>query len=274
MPKPAAACLKRSLGRDNGCPMAAHAVPKSQEIGTDMTVMAKQMNGHSLENMSAEGLAVAYLRTSSAANVGGDSETRQRTAVAEYAKRAGLKIAHEFYDAAVSGADPLSARAGFTSLMAWALEHGVRTIIVENASRFARDLIVQETGFTLLKEQGFTLVAADDPDAFLSDGPTARMVRQILGAVSEFEKANLVAKLKGARDRASVAAGGRRVEGRKGYTDTNPELIRQAKRLARKNPKTGVARSLRDIAGELQALGYQTAKGLPFSPSQVQRLLA
>jgi len=237
-----------------------------------MSVVAKQMNGHGTENVGADGLAVAYLRTSSAANVGGDSDVRQRAAVAEYAARAGLEVVQEFYDAAVSGADPLNDRAGFTSLMAWALEHGVRTIIVENASRFARDLIVQETGFALLKAQGFTLVAADDPDAFTADTPTARMVRQILGAVSEFEKANLVAKLKGARDRASASTG-QRVEGRKGYTDTNPELIREAKRLARKNPKTGATRSLRKIAEELQALGYQTAKGLAFSPSQVQRLI-
>jgi hypothetical protein len=97
-------------------------------------------------------------------------------------------------------------------------------------------------------------------------------VRQILGAVSEFEKANLVAKLKGARDRASAAAG-RRVEGRKGYTDTNPELVREAKRLARKSPKTGQARSLREIASELAELGYVTATGNPFSAAQVQRLV-
>jgi hypothetical protein len=32
----------------------------------------------------------------------------------------------------------------------------------------------------------------DSPDAFLDDGPTATMVRQILGAVSQLEKAALV----------------------------------------------------------------------------------
>jgi hypothetical protein len=46
------------------------------------------------------------------------------------------------------------------------------------------------------------------------------MVRQILGSVSEFEKANLVAKLKGARDRQSVAQGAR-IESRKSYSRTN-----------------------------------------------------
>jgi DNA invertase Pin-like site-specific DNA recombinase len=74
---------------------------------------------------------------------------------------------------------------------------------------------VQETGHALLKAEGIALVAVDDPDAFTADTPTAKLVRQIMGAVSEFEKAMLVAKLKGARDRASAKAG-KRIEGRKG----------------------------------------------------------
>jgi resolvase-like protein len=60
--------------------------------------------------------AVAYLRTSSAANVGTDkdSEHRQRVAVRAFAKRAGFEIADAdwFYDAAVSGADPIEGREG------------------------------------------------------------------------------------------------------------------------------------------------------------------
>jgi DNA invertase Pin-like site-specific DNA recombinase len=234
--------------------------------------MIRQGKAYGSENGASSAKAVAYLRTSSATNVGGDSSERQRQAIRAYAARAGLDVVEEFYDAAVSGADPLDQRDGFTALLAWCRENQVRTILVENASRFARDLIVQETGHALLKGEGFELVAVDDPDAFTADTPTARMVRQILGAVSEFEKANLVAKLKGARDRASAAAG-RRVEGRKGYTDTNPELVREAKRLARKSPKTGQARSLREIASELAELGYVTATGNPFSAAQVQRLV-
>jgi DNA invertase Pin-like site-specific DNA recombinase len=215
--------------------------------------------------------AIAYLRTSSATNVGGDSDKRQREAIGRYAKAAGFTIATEFYDADVSGADPIDQREGFTGLLAYAEENGVRTIIVENASRFARDLIVQETGYRLLTAQGFTLIAADDPDAFTAATPTQDLVRQILGAVAQFEKANLVAKLKGARDRKRAATG--RCEGRKGYAITDPALIHDAKRLARRSPKTGKARPLRKIAEELAAAGYVTKAGNPFSASQVQRLL-
>jgi DNA invertase Pin-like site-specific DNA recombinase len=53
--------------------------------------------------------ALAYYRTSSAANVGADKDSgkRQRAAVEAYAKAAGYEIVETFYDAAVSGADPV-----------------------------------------------------------------------------------------------------------------------------------------------------------------------
>ena len=86
--------------------------------------------------------------SSSAANVGTDkdSEKRQRHAVQGFAKRAGFGIVDEFYDAAVSGADPIETRAGFAALLDRIEGNGVRTVIVEDASRFARELMAQELG--------------------------------------------------------------------------------------------------------------------------------
>jgi DNA invertase Pin-like site-specific DNA recombinase len=51
--------------------------------------------------------ALAYLRTSSAANIGADkdSEKRQRAAIEAFAKQAGFEIIDWYYDEAVSGAD-------------------------------------------------------------------------------------------------------------------------------------------------------------------------
>jgi len=223
---------------------------------------------------TARSLHHADLRTSSATNVGADkdSETRQRAAIAAYAKRTGLEIVGEHYDAAVSGADPVDARTGFTNLLAHAEVDGVRVILVEAASRFARDLMVQEAGHAMLARMGIALVAVDDPDAFTADTPTAVLVRQLLGAVSQFERATLVAKLKVARDRRSAAAG-RRIEGRPGHAEASPDLVRQAHRLARRSPRDGSKRSLRDIAAALEQLGYVTAKGQRFGPGQVKRLL-
>src|SRR5918993_1732342 len=131
--------------------------------------------------------ALAYLRTSSAANTGADkdSEKRQRAAIEAFAKSAGYEIVDSYYDEAVSGADHITARPGFAAMMERIASNGVRTILVETANRFARDLIVQETGFVMLKERGIELIAADSPTSFLDDTPTAKLIRQVLGAVAE-----------------------------------------------------------------------------------------
>jgi len=95
-------------------------------------------------NVVAKGTqAVAYLRMSSAANVGADkdSDKRQRDATVAFAKRSGFVVVDEFYDPAVSGADPIETRPGFATLLDRIESNGVRTVIVEDASRFARDLV-------------------------------------------------------------------------------------------------------------------------------------
>jgi len=224
--------------------------------------------------MSINGLikAIAYFRTSSETNVGPDKDSteRQRQAVATYAKAAGYEIVAEYSDDGIKVADPVDQRPGFSAMMARIAGNGVRTIIVETASRFARDLIIQETGWRYLKDAGITLIAADSPDAFLDDGPTATMVREILGAVSQFEKAMLVAKLKGARDRKTAAGG--KGSGRKTYEERDPVMAALAKKLAR-YPIDGRKRSLREVAAELEAQGHVSATGKRFAATAVKRMI-
>jgi DNA invertase Pin-like site-specific DNA recombinase len=92
-------------------------------------------------------------------------------------------------------------------MLAALLANGARTIIVESPDRFARDLMVQLAGHDMLKAKGITLVAASAPAHFVEDTPTAVLVRQVLGAVAEFEKATVVAKLAAARRRKRLATG-------------------------------------------------------------------
>jgi DNA invertase Pin-like site-specific DNA recombinase len=217
--------------------------------------------------------AIAYLRTSSAANIGEDKDSgrRQIEAIEAYAKRAGIELVATFHDEAVKGSDRIDVRPGFAAILERIEGNGVRTIIVETANRFARDLMVQEVGFAMLQARGIEVIAADSPSAFLDDTPTARMIRQILGAVSEFEKAMLVAKLKGARDRKRRT--GAKVEGRKTLAETRPEVIELARKLYRTSPKGG-RRSLRTIAAELAKRGHTTATGKPFAATAVKLMLA
>jgi DNA invertase Pin-like site-specific DNA recombinase len=217
--------------------------------------------------------AVAYIRTSSAANVGAekDSDKRQRQAIAAFAKRSGLELVEEFTDAAVSGADHIETRPGFTAMLAYIASNGARIIIVETASRFARDLMVQEVGFAKLQALGIKLVAADSPQSFLDDTPTSKLIRQILGAVSEFDKAMVVAKLKGARERKRLTTG-KKVEGRKSHAELQPELVALAKRLRRQKPKGG-RMSLRKISAELAAQGLLNENGRPFAAASIKSML-
>jgi DNA invertase Pin-like site-specific DNA recombinase len=85
---------------------------------------------------------------------------------------------------------------------------------VETASRFARDLMVQEVGYAMLTERGIELIAADSPQSFIEDTPTARLIRQVLGAVSEFDKAMTVAALALAATATSTCGRLARIPGR------------------------------------------------------------
>jgi hypothetical protein len=69
----------------------------------------------------------------------------------------------------------------------------IRRIGVLQAS--PRDLMVQEVGHAKLRERGIDLIAADNPGSFIDATPTAKLVRQVLGAISEFDKAMTVAPL-------------------------------------------------------------------------------
>jgi DNA invertase Pin-like site-specific DNA recombinase len=218
--------------------------------------------------MSANRLeAISYLRTSSASGLGEDrdSQARQRRAISAYAKRARYELVAEFADEAVRGADLIETRAGFKAMLARIAGNGVRVVIVENASRFARDLVTQELGFAYLQKLGVKLIAADSPDTFVDDGPTATMVRQVLGAVSQFEKAGLVAKLTAARKARTDK--GEKCGGRKSLIERDPVAVALAKRLAKQR------KTLRAIASELAAAGHLAASGKPYAATAIMRMV-
>jgi DNA invertase Pin-like site-specific DNA recombinase len=120
--------------------------------------------------------------------------------------------------------------------------------------------------FSPLPREGkiFDLIAADKPDAFLDDTPTATLIRQVLGAVSQFEKAMLVSKLRGARERKRRT--GVKVEGRKNHSELRPEAVALARELYGKL-------SLREIAAELLAHGHANKNGRAFSASSIRGML-
>jgi hypothetical protein len=71
--------------------------------------------------------------------------------------------------------------------------NGIRTVIVEDASRFARELVTQELGILALIKRGVRVLTASGDDLTDSSDPSHKMMRQIAGSFAEYEKARLVA---------------------------------------------------------------------------------
>jgi len=115
---------------------------------------------------------------------------------------------------------------------------------------------VQEAGRSGRKALGIEIIAADSPGAFVEDTPTATLVRQVLGAVAQFDKAMTVAKLRLARDRVRKRDG--KCEGRKSHAEERPEAVALAKQLH----KQGMG--YRAISGELAKAGHVNERGKPF----------
>lgn len=222
--------------------------------------------------------AFAYVRTSSAANVGDDkdSEKRQQRAIAAFATRASFEIAAWFRDQAVSGEDMIETRPGFSALLDAIEADGVRTVIVEEPSRFARSIIPQEAGVLMLAERGVKLLTSTGEDLTDTDDDFKIAMRQVAAVFSRLEKATLVKKLAAARDakRAAQTKRGERpkVEGRRSLGEKYPTAVLLAHSLRRKRPKGGVA-SLRDIAAALAAEGHKRDSGAAFDATAVRRML-
>lgn len=207
--------------------------------------------------------AVGYMRTSSATNVGADkdSEKRQRAAIEGYAKSANMSVTDWFYDPAVSGADPIESRPGFARLLDRIEGNGVRVVLIEDASRFARDLIAQELGIVLLVARGVKVITAAGDDLTDTSDPSRVMMRQIAGAFAQYEKARLVARLRRAREIKG------KMGGRKSHAELRPNVVALAKQLRKRQ------KSLREISRELAARGYLSKSGKPFTARSVSNML-
>lgn len=151
----------------------------------------------------------------------------------------------------------------------------MHTVLVEDASRFARQLIIQEAGIIALIERGVRVLTASGDDLTATEDPFKVAMRQIAGVFAQLEKARLVGKLKAARDRKRAT--GVKVEGRRSYAeidarDHDGRMIALAKKLRRRTPKGG-RRSLRAVALELEKAGFVSHTGKPYAATAVARML-
>lgn len=219
--------------------------------------------------------AVAYLRVSGKGQVDGDGFDRQRDKIVAYAKSEGLGLQDEYQDGGVSGTNDLDNRPGLAALLDRVESNGVRVVLVERADRIARDLMVQEIILQQFRQLGVQVIECEggnDLTVSGSDNPTANLIRQILGAVAEFDKNVIVLKLRAARERKRRQ--GEKCEGRKAYGEhANEKPIVQRILKLRRKPRGGNRLSYAGIADRLNDDGIPTRSGGEWQPSTVQNVV-
>jgi DNA invertase Pin-like site-specific DNA recombinase len=211
-------------------------------------------------------MVYGYLRVSSKGQVEGSGLDRQETNIKSFCKSSKLPLDDFFSDNGVSGTT--EDRDGLTRLLITANEGDI--VVFEKLDRLARDLMVQETIIKQFQSKGVILKSVKDGEDLLDDKPERIMIRQILGAVYQYDKSQIVEKLRVSRERIRQDKG--KCEGRKSTKEKNPELFSLIKRLHRK-PRQGKRLSYSQISDRLNRMGMTTLTGKLFTRNNVYEIL-
>ena len=135
----------------------------------------------------------------------------QRQGIKGWAKTAGHRVVEWTSDEGVSGSNGLEDRLG----LAEALEHlrlgAADGLVVYRLDRLARDLVLQEQLVAEIWRLGAQVFSASLAEvAFLiddPDDPSRKLIRQVLGAVAEYERSMIKLRLRSGRRRKSQNGG-------------------------------------------------------------------
>jgi DNA invertase Pin-like site-specific DNA recombinase len=209
--------------------------------------------------------AFGYIRVSGESQVEGDGPVRQRKAIEAYAKANGFRVVEWFVEEAVSGTVESKDRPAFSEMLVALLSNGVRTVLVEHLDRLARDVFVQEGTIKLFKEKSLELISVKQPD-LCSDDPNRVAMRQMMGVFAQLDRANIVLKLRAARQRSRAKNG--RCEGRKpfGTREGESAVLARMKEIA-------LTMTYKQVADTLNAEGFKTRTGGQWFPGTVYNIL-
>ena len=219
--------------------------------------------------------AFSYLRVSGKAQIEGDGFPRQRDSVQKYAKAHKIEIVGEYRDEGISGTKDHFDRPGLTDLFVAIKSNGVRLVLVERSDRMARDLMVGEIILTEFRNLGVKVISADSgTDLTVEDGdPTRTLMRQMLGAIAQWEKSIIVQKLRAARVRIRRDKG--RCEGRKpfGLTELEKATIARMRELRKEGKSYEAIADALNTAGILPRTTLRAGKQTKWFGAAVQRNL-
>lgn len=213
--------------------------------------------------------AFPYLRVSGKAQVDGDGPERQHGKICQFCHTHRLELQNPIFEAGVSGTVDGLDRPELAALFN-RMEPG-DCLVVERMDRLARDLMVQEFFLAKCREKGLKVFTADGElqDVASNEGdPTRVLIRQILGAVAQWEKSVLVAKMKAGADRK------RRETGRCGGVVPYGEMPGEGRLLKEMIVQHEEGLSLTAIAEHLNQLNFKTRSGKIWTKKRVHNAIA
>jgi DNA invertase Pin-like site-specific DNA recombinase len=213
-----------------------------------------------------------YTRVSSQGQLDGDGPERQHDKITRYCEANGLEITG-LYEESETGTT--QDRPELARLMVDLEKNGheVGTVVIERLDRLARDLMVQEAIIRDLNRAGVQLVSVDEGNDLAGNDATRKLVRQMLGAIAEYEKTMLVLKLKAARDRKRQRTG--KCEGRKRFGEQSEEekrIIQRIKLMRRRRRGGHKGLSYQAIGDVLNEEGILTATGKQWTAQLVHHV--
>lgn len=204
----------------------------------------------------------------------------QEQKVRGWAKAEGHKLVAIYRDEGISGSKGLGDRPGLADAVSAVLDGAAAGIVVPRLDRLARDLIVQEQALAEVWRLGGEVWSCSAAEgAYLSDDPddpSRKLIRQVLGAVSEYERSMVALRLRMGRkrkfDRGGYAYGappfGKRAEG-KALIDDPAEMA--AVGLICSLREDG--KSYRQIVRALVVDGHRTKRGGAWHPKTVSSIV-
>ena len=112
----------------------------------------------------------------------------------------------------------------------------------------------------------------DDPD-----DPSRKLIRQVLGAVNEYERAMIALRLRSGRRRKHDNGGYAYGSPPFGYRAQGRQLVEhpdEQATLRRMRELRGAGRSYRDIAARLHGEGHQPKRGTVWHPMTIRQILS
>ena len=219
--------------------------------------------------------AVAYLRVSSKQQAKDDRDgyKRQMETIEGYAKKNRTEIVDVFQDA-ISGTKGFGERPAMAAMLDRIDSNGVRTVLIERADRLARDVLQSEVIYREFQRRQITIILCESGMKYGGDdSPTSKLIRNVLDAVSDFDRACISLKLKAARDR--IRKNGKKCEGKKAYgeIDSKEKEVKELMVKLRRKPRKGKRLSYQGIADELNGRGIYTRSGKPWLSNGVRQVL-